>query len=80
MQSSVNSLQKSNERKCRAVFLTDNKWYLTQHVQIFCLLLIWCENANFVFLMKAQITRKWIKLCRPFYMHYARTRVGDALQ
>ena len=84
MQSNFNTLQKPNqmsERKCRAVFLTDNKWFLTQHVQIFCLPLIWCENASFVgfFFMKAQIARKWIKLYRPFYMPYARTRVGDAL-
>ena len=83
MQSNFNSLQKPNqmsERKCRSVFLTDNKWSLTQHVQIFCLPLIWCENGNFVFLMKTQITRTWIKLYRPFYMLYARTRVGDTLQ
>ena len=36
-------------------------------------------NANFVILRKAQITRKWIKLYRPFNMHCARTRVGDTL-
>ena len=41
------------ERKCGAVFLTDNKWSLAQHVQICCLPLIWCENVNFVLLMKA---------------------------
>ena len=30
--------------------------------------------------MEAQITRKWIKLYQPFYMHYARTRdLIDAL-
>ena len=76
MQSNFNSLQKPYQmsaRKCRAVFLTDNKWSLTQHFQIFCLPLIWCEHDYFVLLMKAQITRKWIKLYRPFYMHYART-------
>ena len=83
MQSNFNSLHKSNqmsERKCRAVFLTDNKRSLEQRIQFFCLPLIWCENANFVHLMKSQITRKWIKLCRPLFMHYARTRVGDTLQ
>ena len=83
MQSNFNTLQKPNqmsEQNCRAVFLTDNSRFLTQHVQIFCLPLIWCENANFVFLMKAQITRKWIKLNRPFNMPYAQTHVGDTLQ
>ena len=68
MQSNFNSLQKPHEmseQKCRAVFLTDNKWSLSQCVQIFCLPLICCENANFMLLMKAQITRKWIKLYRP---------------
>ena len=33
------SLQKPyqmSDRKCLAVFLTDNKWSLAQHVQIFC--------------------------------------------
>ena len=82
-QNNFNSLQRPkqmSERKCRAVFLTNNKWSLTQHVQTFCLPLIWCENVNFVLLMKAQITRKCIKLYRSFYMHNARTRVGDALQ
>ena len=65
MQSNFNTLQKTNqmsERKCRAVFVTDNKRFLTQHVQIFCLPFIWYENANFEFLMKAQIICKWIKL------------------
>ena len=65
MQSNFNSLKKTNqmlERTCRAVFLTDNMWSLAQRVQIFCLPLIWCENDNFMLLMKAQITRKWIKL------------------
>ena len=62
MQSNFNSLQKPNqmsERKCLAVFLKDNKWSLAQCDQIFCLHvpLIWWENANFVLLIKAQITR-----------------------
>ena len=83
MQSNLNSLQKPHEmseQKCRAVILMDNKWSLSQRVQIFCLPLSWCENANFMFLMQAQITRKWIKLYRPLYVHYARIRVGDTLQ
>ena len=78
MQSNFKSLQIHNqmsEQKCVAVFLTDNKWSLTQRVQIFCQPLFWCENAIFFWL----ITRKWIKLNRPLYMHYARTRVRDTL-
>ena len=58
MQSNFNSLQKPDQmskRKYRAVFITDNKWSLAKRVQIFCLALIWCKNANFVLLMKAQI-------------------------
>ena len=35
------------------------------------------RKCHFVFLMKAQITRKWIELFRPLYMHFARTRVED---
>ena len=83
VQSNFNSLQKPNqmsERKCRAVFLTDNKWYLTQRVQIFYLPCIWCEKVKFVRFMKAQITRSWIKLYRPRHMHYARTSVRGTLQ
>ena len=83
MKSNFNSLQKPNhmsERKCLAVFLKENKWSLAQHVQIFCQPLIWCKNANFVLLMKVQITRMWIKLHQPLYVNYAWTRVGDTLQ
>ena len=40
-------------RECRAIFWTCIKWSLAQHVHIFCLPFI---------LMKAQITRKRIKL------------------
>ena len=67
-----------SERKFLAVFLKDNKWSLAQSV--FCLPLIWWENANFLLLMKAQRTRMWIKLHRPLYMQYAWTRPGDTLQ
>ena len=83
MQSNFNNRQKPNqmsERKCLAVFLKDNKWFLAQCVQIFCLPLIWWGNANSVLLMKAQITRMWIKLHRPLYMHYVLTHVGYTLQ
>ena len=83
MQNVLNSLQKPNrmsEQKCLTVFLKDNKWSLAQCVHIFCLPLIWWENVNFVLLMKAKVTCKWIKLYRLLYMHYARARVGDNLQ
>ena len=83
MQINFNSLQKPNqmsERKCLAVFLKDSKWSLAQCVQICCLPLICWYNVNFVLFMKAQITRMWIELHRPFYMHYAWTRIGDTLQ
>ena len=83
MQSNFNSLQKPtqmSEQKCRAVFLMDNKWSMAQRVLIFCLSFIWCKNVNFVLLIKAQITRKWIELYQPFYKQYARTRVVDTIQ
>ena len=73
MQSNFSSLQKPNqmsERKCREVFLTDNNWSLAQRVQTFCLSSIWCENANFVLLKQAEITRKRIKLYQLFFMHF----------
>ena len=30
------------------------------------------RKCQLIVLMKAQITRKWIKLFRPLYVHYAR--------
>ena len=69
MQSNFKSQQKPNrmsDRKCRAIFLTDIKRSLVQRVQIFCLPLIWCEKAIFVLL--AQITRKWMKLYKPLLL------------
>ena len=44
MQSNFNSLQKPHEmseQKCRAAILTDNKWSMSQRVQIFCLPLMY---------------------------------------
>ena len=67
------------EGKCLAVFLYDNKWFLAQCVLIFCIPLIWWENDNFVLLMKAHITRMWMKLHRPLYMHYAPTHGGNTV-
>ena len=60
MQSNFKSLQKPNqmsEQKCLAVFLTDNKWSLTQRVHFFCQPLIWCENAIFAFNESADNSR-----------------------
>ena len=86
MQSNFSSLQKPNqmsERKCRAVFLTDNEWSLTQNVQFFCLpfsdLVQKCQFCAFNESTDT-VTRKWAKLYRPFQMHYARARVGNTLQ
>ena len=51
-----------SELKCPAVFLKNNKWFLAQCVKIFWLPLIWWGNANFLHVIKAQITRMWIEL------------------
>ena len=37
------------------------------------------RKCHFLLLIKAQITREWIKLNRPLYMHYVWTRVRDTL-
>ena len=58
-------LQKTNytsEIKCLAVFLMGDRWSLKKRVQILGLLWILLGNADFVILMKAQITRKKINL------------------
>ena len=44
-----------------------------------CLNFLSTFGTNFVLLVKAQKTRKWMKSYRPRYKHYARTRVGDVL-
>ena len=49
-----------SETKCLAVFLMGNQWPFKKRVQILGLLWILLGKANFVLLMKAQITRKKI--------------------
>ena len=65
-------LQKTNytsETECLAVFLMCNRWSLKQRVQILGLLWILLGNADFVLLMKAQITRKKINLDKLFFVN-----------
>ena len=52
----------TSEPKCLAVFLMGDRWPLTKRVKIIGLLWILLGNADFVILMKAQITRKKINL------------------
>ena len=46
----------TSETECLAVFLMCNRWPLKQRVQILGLLWILLGNADFVLLLKAQIT------------------------
>ena len=57
------------ETKCLAVFLMGDRWPLKQRVQILGLLLILLGNADFVLLMKAQITRTKINLPKLFFVN-----------
>ena len=59
----------TSETKCLAVFLMGDRWPLKQRVQILGLLLILLGNADFVLLMKAQITRKKINLLKLFFVN-----------
>ena len=59
----------TSETKCLAVFLMGDRWPLKQRVQILGLLLILLGNADFVLLMKAQITRKKINLPKLFFVN-----------
>ena len=59
----------TSETKCLAVFLMGDQWPLKQRVQILGLLLILLGNADFVLLMKAQITRKKINLPKLFFVN-----------
>ena len=38
------------------------------------------EKSDFVFLMKAQVTRKRVYLLRSFFVNYVRASVGNSLQ
>ena len=56
-----------SETKCLAVFLMGNQWPFKKRVQILGLLWILLGKANFVLLMKAQITRKKINWPKLFF-------------
>ena len=59
----------TSEIKCLAVFLMGDRWPLKKRVQILGLLWILLGNADFVILMKAQITRKKINLPKLFFVN-----------
>ena len=59
----------TSETKCPALFLMGDRWPLKKRVQILGLLWILLGNANFVLLMKAQITRKKINLSKLFFVN-----------
>ena len=48
----------TSEIKCLAVFLMGDRWPLKKRVKILGLLWILLGNADFVILMKAQITQR----------------------
>ena len=59
----------TSETKCLAVFLIGDQWPLKKRVQILGLLWILSVNADFVHLMKAQITQKKINLLKLFFVN-----------
>ena len=61
--------------KCPAVFLVGNRCPLKWRVQILGLLWILLGNADFVLLIKAQITRKKINLPKLFFVSKGLGRV-----
>ena len=82
MQSNCNSLQKPyqmSERKCLAVFLKDNEWSLAQCSNLLSTfdLVGKCQSCAF---NKSTGNSHVDGIYLQFYMHYARTRVGDTLQ
>ena len=58
-----------SETKCLAVFLMGDRWPLKKRVKILGLLWILLGNADFMILMKAQITRKKINLPKLFFVN-----------
>ena len=56
-----------SETKCLAVFLMGNQWPFKWRVEILGLLWLLLGNADFVLLVKAQITRKKINLPKLFF-------------
>ena len=59
----------TSETKCLAVFLMGDRWPLKKRNQILGILMILLGNADFVLLMKAQITRKKINLPKLFFVN-----------
>ena len=59
----------TSETKCLAVFLMGDRWPLKKRVKFLGLLWILLGNADFVLLMKAQITRKKINLPKLFFVN-----------
>ena len=59
----------ASETKCLAVFLMSDRRPLKKRVQILGSLWILLGKADFVLLMKAQITRKKINLPKLFFMN-----------
>ena len=59
----------TSETDCLAVFLMCNRWPLKKRVQILGLLWILLGNADFVLLMKSQITGKKINLPKLFFVN-----------
>ena len=59
----------TSETKCLAVFLMGNRCPLNSRVQILGLLWILLGNADFVVLIKAQVTRKKINLPKLFFVN-----------
>ena len=59
----------TSETKCLAVFLMGYRWPLKMRVKILGLLWILLGNADFVILMKAQITQKKINLPKLFFVN-----------
>ena len=57
-----------------------NRWPLKKFVQILGLLWILLGNAVFVFLMKAQITRKKINLTKLFFVNEVRVGTSNSYQ
>ena len=59
----------TSETKCLAVFFMGNRWPFKWRVEILVKLWFLLENADFVLLMKAQITRKKINLPKLFFVN-----------
>ena len=70
----------TSETQFLAVFLMGNRWPLKQRVQVLGLLWILLGSADFVLLMKAQITRNKINLPKLFLVNWVRAGTSNSLQ